>query len=260
MAILLRQQSAVEFLITYSFAIMVLSMVLVSAYLIANAYATKVPISSTCTINPLLTCQQSILTYNSVGQYFNYLLLFRNNLNFVIQFPANALNLTTTGLTTAGKQITFGNCVPNVVAIGSQVICQAKISGASLVKQGTNEYAQFQFAYNLCSSSNTLTCSSSSPYYSTGYSFQTLSPAITNLYNITIKSYNGIVLINGQSYFNNSVLYLVSGTYNLYGIPTSGYSFVSWTWNGPGTPISPTSSQNSILTLVSNGNIIAQFH
>jgi hypothetical protein len=255
----LRQQSAIEFISTYSFAIFMISIILVAATTISLSIGFTAPVYSSCSIQPLITCQQSLLTFNSVGNYFTYIILFRNNLGFVLQFPANALNLTATGISGSARAVYNGICAPTLAAQGSQVLCKVKVGGPSNIKQGANTYTQFHIYYGLCTNQTESTCTSNNLNI-TGYSYQTLSPPLTNLYNISVSSQNGLVVVNGQSYFNSSTVYLPSGSYNLFAQPSTNYHFVSWTWNGPGaTTLSTNSVANTVLTLNSNGNVIVLF-
>ncbi|MDE1865166.1 MAG: hypothetical protein KGH94_00805 [Candidatus Micrarchaeota archaeon] len=259
---MMRQQTAIEFLSTYSFAIFALSLVLITAVTISLSIGSVAPVYSACNIQPLITCQQSLLTYNSVGSYFTYLLIFRNNLGFYLSFPQNAINLTMSGLASGANVLNPGSCSPSLAPQGSQVICIVKVNGKSQVKQGVNTYTQFHVYYSLCTSSNTLTCTSTSNSYAvTGYSFQTLSPPYSNLYNITITSANGLVVINGESYLSNAVVYLAGGSgipYTMYAQPNAGYRFTSWSSSG-GASLSTTSQANTVLTLTNNGNVVASF-
>ena len=255
----LKQQSAVEFISTYSFSMFIISLMLVAATTISLSLGSgTAPVYSTCSIQPLIYCQQSLLTYNSVGGYFTYILAFRNNLGFLLQFPANALNLTTSSLVSSGSRIQMGSCAPTIAPQGSQVICIATVAGRSQVKQGASLYTQFRLTYGLCSNQSVSTCTSNT-YSATGYSFQTLSPPTSNLYSISVSSSNGIVVVNGQSYLNNTVVYLTGGAYTLYAQPNSGYHFISWSWTGSGSSLSTTSASNTILTLNSNGNVVVVF-
>jgi hypothetical protein len=254
----LKQQSAIEFITTYSFAIFMISLILVAAVSVSLSLGSTPPVASTCSIQPLIPCQQTLLSYNSVGSYFTFIVMFRNNLGYLLQFPANAINLTVTGLATGASQLTPGTCYPKIAGQGSQVLCKIKISGASQVKQGSNVYTQFHIFFGLCSNSIASSCSSNT-YNATGFSYQSLSGPYSNLYNLTISvpGQNGIVLINGQSYFDGSVVYLIGGTYTLYPQPNNNYHFVSW--SNTIVPISSTTQPNAILTMNNNGNVISNF-
>jgi hypothetical protein len=123
------------------------------------------------------------------------------------------------------------------------------------VRQGATTYTQFQIRYGLCTNQSAASCTPDN-YSATGYSFQTLSPPYTNLYNVSITSQYGVVVINGQSYLGSTVVYLTSGTYTLYAQPNAGHSFSGW--DGTTCPLSP-ATQNAILVLSSNCNIVAVF-
>jgi hypothetical protein len=300
---MMRQQSATEFVSIYSFAIFVISIMLVIAATLSSAVGSSTsPVYSTCTIQPLIPCQQTILTYNGAvppsGQ-FTFVLAFRNNLGFLLEFQqTNAINLTASGLT-SGHPNTMGTCNPLLAAQGSQVICIVTVNGRSQINQGANTYTQFRLYYGLCTNQSSTSCSFSGaycantltgnflyygssctygsggantviiiPYSATGYSFQTLSGPYYDLYSIGITSPNGIVVINGQPYLNNAIVYLTSGSYSLYAQPSAGYRFAGWNEIGPGVSVSSNSLSNTILTLGSgssipanpSGNIIESAH
>ncbi len=258
----LRQQSAVEFISTYSFAIFIIALILVSVSAVALTFSSTPPIYSSCSIQPLIPCQQTLLTYNSPGGYFTFILEFRNNLGFVLQFPDNAINLSTATLATGVKPVSGGTCTPTLAAQGAQTLCRVRIyTSLPSIRQGANIYTQFHIYYGLCLNQTVTTCTANT-YSMTGYSYQTLSPPTSNLYNITVSSQNGLVVVNGLPYFNSSVVYLTSGSYTLYAQPSVNYHFVSWSWGGSGTPLSSTTSVNTIFTanaLYSNANVIALF-
>ncbi len=254
-----RQQAAVEFIATYSFAIFIISLMLVAATAISMALnSSTAPVYSTCNIQPLLNCQQSLLTYNSLGSYhyLTFVLVFRNNLGLVMQFPPNAINLTTAEVLASGKPSGAGSCSPTIADQGSQVVCITTLPGTTQLKQGANTYTQFSLHYSLCTSQSRSSCGSTL-YSATGYSFQTLSPQQSSLYNFSISSPNGIVVINGQSYFDNSIVYLTGGSYLLYAQPNAGYTFNSW--NGLLSSIANPSVPNTVLTANANGNVVAFF-
>ncbi len=251
----LRQQTAMEFLSTYSFAIFTISLVLIAAVTISFSVGTNAPVYSSCSIQPLITCQQSLLTYNTPGRYFNYILVFRNNLGFGLRFPVNAINLTLSNLVSGASTNNLGKCAPSPAASGSQVICNVKVSGTSQVKQGANTYTQFKISYGLCSNQSVTSCSSNS-YLVTGYSFQTLSPPFTNLYNVTVSSPNGIVVINDEPYLNNTVVPLTSGSYTIYGQPNAGVQFISWS----GSTCTISAGTPNTLVVTSSCTVSAVFH
>jgi hypothetical protein len=244
-----------EFLTTYSFAIFTISLVLIAAVTISFSVGTNAPVYSSCSIQPLITCQQSLLTYNSVGGYFNYVLVFRNNLGFGLQFPANSINLTLSNLISGASTNNLGKCAPYLAASGSQIICNVKVVGKSQVKQGANTYTQFKISYGLCTNQSVISCSANS-YLVTGYSFQTLSPPFTNLYNVTIASPNGIVVINDEPYLNNTVVPLTSGSYTVSPQPNANTQFLGWT----GSTCTINSGSPNTLVVTSSCTITGIFH
>jgi hypothetical protein len=258
----MRQQSAVEFMTTYSFAIFTIALVLVAVSMVSLSLGTSPPVYSTCNLQPLVTCQQTLLTYNSVGGYFNFVLIFRNNLGFVMQFPSNAITMTLSKTVTTGSVVNSGGCSPANVPQGSQAICIVNAIGTSQVKQGADTFTQFRIQYALCTNQSSSSCAGGT-YNATGYSFQSLSPPYSNLYTVSLSSANGVVVINGESYFNNAVLYLTGGqyisAYSVYAQPNTGYGFYGWTPGG-GVTLSSASAQNTLMSISSSGTLSANFH
>ena len=256
----LRQQSAIEFLSTYAFAIFIISLVLVAAFTISVSVGSTAPVYSSCNLQPLLICQQSLLTYNSVTKAFNYIIVLRNDLGFSLQFPsANAINLTVLKLSGGNGGFNLGKCSPLFVGQGSQAICQVAVTGQPQSKQGATSYAQFSLFYQLCTGLNSSTCGNTI-YSATGTSYQSLSQGVTNLYNVIVTSSNGVMIINQEPYFNNTAVYLTSGSYTVYAQPSSGFNYISTSWSGGSLGVcTPPATGCNTISVSSNGNLIAIF-
>ena len=126
----LRQQTAVEFLFTYSFAIFMVTIILALAAALSFYAGSTPPIYSTCSIQPLIPCQQTILTYNAVTQRSVYTLIFRNDLGYVMNFSnANQINLTFTELASGTIIHPPGTCYPTLADEGAEVICKVVVNG-----------------------------------------------------------------------------------------------------------------------------------
>lgn len=253
----MKQQSAVEFLTVYSFALITLTFMLTISFLISSSVTPQTTLYSQCNIEPLMPCEEALISYNAVG-FSTYTLLFRSDINYVLYFPQNALNLTTTGVGVPGTLHTFGNCYPQYASLYTQVICIANVPGATHPSYGDDVDSPFSLTYNLCNSYLPGSCQSGN-YLTTGYSIESLSPAYTKLYLLGLQSYNGIILLNGAPYPGGSQLYLVSGNYIVYAKPNSGYYFEKWSVSSGTSNVVPSSAQNAILVLNSNSNVVATF-
>lgn len=261
-----KAQSAVEFLSTYSFALVMITIALLVAALIAGARGSGLDLYSACSIEPLLPCQQAVLSYNPSspsGAYSNFTLLFKNQLGYNLNFTANSLNLTTTNIGSTGRLYTIGKCHPGMAGLGAEVVCTATVRGANVPSIGTSVLTPFLISYQLCTSSNIASCSGTANVYNTtGYSTETLAPINTDLYNFSITSNNGIVYVNGAPYYSGTSVYLVTGNYPIYAQPFGTHTFASWS-TVPSTSnfmITNTIASNSFLVLKQNGNVIANFN
>ncbi|HUY69991.1 MAG TPA: hypothetical protein VMV00_00280, partial [Candidatus Baltobacteraceae bacterium] len=107
----LRQQSALELLTTYSWALLIIAVFVAAVAVINSARPATNYLASSCSIEPLLPCTQTLLTYNTVSP-IKFTLLFTNNLGQVMYFPVNSINITVTNIGTKGITYNVGNCTP----------------------------------------------------------------------------------------------------------------------------------------------------
>ena len=85
----LKQQSALEFLVTYSWAFMVIALFTVSVFVLTDTKAPLAYLQSSCNIQPLLPCGETLLVYNSVSPLPIFIaviitILFGNLIFFVL--------------------------------------------------------------------------------------------------------------------------------------------------------------------------------
>lgn len=258
----LKQQSAVEFLVTYSWAIIAISLFVVSVLVLADTRAPINYLQSTCNIQPLLPCQETLLAYNSPSPIVYYI-VFTNQLGSVLYFPPNAITLSTPGSAT-GTSITAsqstGNCQPSFASPSVTVFCTVNLVTTSKPAIGSETIVNFAINYNICSTDNSISCAPGL-YKSSGYSVQDVAPIGVKLNNITFATVpSGTVIINGVTYFKGTSAYLTSGNYVIYAQPPSGQSFRSWSvTNSVSTSVASTSSQNTILVVSSNAFVTATF-
>jgi hypothetical protein len=255
----LKQQSAIEFVTTYSWAILMISLFIAVVVVLAMSKTSTNYLASTCTIQPSLPCSGTIFTYNSVNP-LRFTMLFTNNLGVTMYFPLNDFNLTTTNVGNAGITYNIGNCTPSIATAGTQVICRAAVAGSLKPAVGSQTSAVFTISYQLCSGNSQSKCQST-VYKSTGSSLQTLSPSTINLYTITFQTVpsTASISLNGAVYVNNAVSYFVSQSYNAFAMPPPGYQFISWSATGAST-LSSTSLQSTVLTLNANTVLTATYN
>jgi hypothetical protein len=257
----LKQQSAVEFLITYSWALLAVSLFVVAVLVLANTKAPSTYLQSSCNIQPLLPCEETLLAYNAPNP-IRYYLIFTNQLGSVLYFPPNSLNVSTSG-SESGVSVSrsVGNCVPNFASQGATVFCEANLNSKSEPTAGIQTIIDFQLNYNICNTDNTISCAPGT-YRSSGYSVQDVAPRGVTINNITfITNPSGTIVLNGVTYFTKTSAYLASGNYVIYAQPPSGMAFGGWSvTNAPTTKLASLSNQNTILEVSSNGVITAEFH
>ena len=262
-----KAQSALEFLTTYSWSILILSVFVAVALILSLSPSGQPFIASSCYIQPLLTCQDTELTNAPITYYMTFI----NNLQVPMNFTTNAINVTTTGIGVPGTMHTMGNCYPSFLLPGASAICKASISGSFGSTSGTRVNSYFTLSYYLCTGVKKGSCNTATAYKSSGYSVQTIAPANIVLYGVTpiIQGYNyygagsdayypnGTVYLNGVPYASNVLAYLPAGNYVAYVSIGSGYVFSAWD-NGPSSlhVTSPLSNPSNFI-LSGSGDLIA---
>ena len=250
-------QSAVEFLSVYAFAMVIIAIVISIAFILGTSHTPSNNIFSSCSIEPLMPCHDAVMVYNAVGGYTDYIVLFTNQVGYTLYFPSNSFALTTTGIGSSGTHVTGGDCSPAYASDGSEVICNSIIEGSLSPGIGSTSEAYFSFGYQLCSQSNASVCYAGA-YNSTGYSTSSIGPPGSYLHRVTLVADNGLVLIDGATYFGGTSFYLTNGIYQLYAMPLQGHAFVAWA-SSPAGAINPASTDNAILTLASDETVTAEF-
>lgn len=255
-----RQQSAMEFMITYAWAFIIIALFIVSVILISGIKPPTAYLQSTCTIQPLIPCTETLLTYNSTG-FFNYYLVFTNQLGPVIEFPDNALNITQSVLNSGNGAYATGSCVPANAPDSAVVFCTASIpTGKISAAVGDQVIINFAISYNICSITNGKSSCAPGLYKSSGYSVQDIAPLGVKLDYLTMDAnLNGLIVLNGVSYFPGSSTYLPSGNYIIYAQPAQGSTFSSWSITSSGSTIAAPDNQNTTLSLNSNAVVAATF-
>jgi len=255
----LKQQSALELLTTYSWALLIIAVFVAAVAVINSARPATNYLASSCSIEPLLPCTQTLLTYNTISP-IRFTLLFTNNLGQTMYFPANSLNITVTNIGTKGITYNTGNCTPALALQGTPVLCTALISGTFKPPVGTQETILFSLNYQLCNGKTKASCASAQ-YKSAGQSSQTMAPSSILFHTLVIQTNptSGLVNLNGVTYLNGANVLLLTNQYSAYAIPPSGYKFTLWGVSG-GSGLSSTVTPNTILNFSSNGTVTASFN
>ncbi|MDE1857211.1 MAG: hypothetical protein KGH98_03985 [Candidatus Micrarchaeota archaeon] len=249
-------------LMTYSWALLIIALFVAIIFVVSGSRAPSQYIGSQCNIVPTLPCIQSVISgYNSVNP-ITFTMAFNNNLGTAIQFPANAINVTATGLGSTGTSSYLGNCYPSFVTNGGEVICTVPISGSVEPAIGSQVTLPFTISYNICNGKTTGSCTAST-YKTTGQAVQNLAQAGVSLYRLTLTTtFNSFININGVTYISGSNVLLSGSKYTVFALPVNtNYKFSAWSFTGNslGSSISSTSAQNATLNLGSNVTLNANF-
>ncbi len=252
-----RLQSAIEMLSVYSWALILIAMVIVLVFVLSGPFAPARYLGSSCNIQPLMRCANTYLApYTKSGDPIKFTLIFYNNLGVTLNFTKSAFNITTSNLGQKGTLNSSGACLPSIAHAGAEVICTADIYGSVEPPLYSSVSDSFKIGYYICKGG-----SCSGPYVSTGTSIQELSPGAISLVNLSIFTTpsSGIVVINGIRYSNAVSVPLESGNYTLYAIAPKGYAFNKWIFNTQNSSISNATSTEVVLRLTSPSAITANF-
>ena len=141
-------QSALEYLTSYSWALIILVVVVVSYFLITYNSSGTTFSPSYCYISAGLPCYQLVVSTNSLGSMA--ILLFTNDLGKTIYFkPTSSFYLKLTATT----QYASGSCTPLTATSGTPITCVVYILGYT-PQLGAQLEPQFFFNYSECVSSN----------------------------------------------------------------------------------------------------------
>jgi hypothetical protein len=262
---MLKQQAAVEFIITYSWAILIISLFVILVLLISGTRPPQTYLQSSCNIQPLFPCTDSLLAYNSTG--LRYYIVFSNQLGSVIYLPQNPISVNSVSVSSnlASRNI-YGSCFPSFVSPGATVLCNTTLTNFK-PNVGSQVIINFILNYNICGTSNQIACeatctnaNSICPYNSSGYSIQTVAPSGIRLYSVEFQTdQGGTIVLNNVTYFGNTIIYLPTGNYVIYAQPGPGSaSNILWTTTPPGNVI-PIHSQTANLILGTNTILKAHF-
>ncbi len=116
-----KAQSALDYLLTYSWALVLAAIVVAALYLIVFSPPQLVP--GTCEFNAGLYCQDVVFGTNSVTS--SVALLLTNTQEFPIAYPQISVNFS-------NLKPTNGICVSNIVIQGGAIVCNVSLAQPSL--------------------------------------------------------------------------------------------------------------------------------
>ncbi|MGI0100363.1 MAG: hypothetical protein ACREBH_01395 [Candidatus Micrarchaeaceae archaeon] len=253
-----KQQAALEFIMAYAWAIMIITLFIVSVLLLSDTRPPSAYLQYSCNIQPLLPCTDSLMTYNSIAHSSNYYIVFTNQLGSSLDFPANAINISIE--TNSGSSIasySYGACSPGTASPDATVLCNVTMNN-KLITPGTTDTINFVLSYYICGTANTLSCAPGL-YKSSGYSIQGVGGSSVKLDYLTFNANSGgTIVINGVTYFSGTSAYFQSGNYFIYAQPAAGSGFQSWAVNSPSS-VASASSRNTTLVLKSSATLTGKF-
>ncbi|MGA2800715.1 MAG: hypothetical protein ABSE71_05325, partial [Candidatus Micrarchaeaceae archaeon] len=253
-----RAQSAIEFMLTYSWVFIIIALFIVTVVLISDSRPPSVYLGSSCNIQPLLPCTEALVTYNAIAP-LQFYIVFTNELGTVMYFQPNAINVSTSSIG-GTPNYQYGNCQPTYASKGSQIICTTNLVTPTKPKAGSQATLTFTVSYSLCNSNSKSSCAPG-VYKSSGFSAETMSPSNINLDTVTFMTAPPIatIVLSGITYYNGISIYMPSGNYILFSTAPTGYQSLSWSISSATSTLSSTTSANTVLTLSSNAIITASY-
>lgn len=243
-----KQQSAIEYVLSYSWAIIILIAVLVIYFYYSSNQTTYA--SSYCYISPEFPCYQLLINSNSIGT--SALIEFSNNVNKPLYFSSSSFSIKFT----PNSQYYQGSCQPSTALQGERITCTISVTGLTL-PIGSEISPQFYLTYSECISQNcnsnskqevSLTTSGSGLTYI--YQYNSLLSTTTTLPTYTLNTYPSPT--NGGTTSPTSGSYNSGKSVSISETPSTGYSFNDWTCTGTGC-YSGTSTNP---TIIMDANIV----
>ena len=228
-----RGQSATEFLLTYGWAFLILTLVIAAFYIFLAAPQQIAP--SICSLSNGGSCQDIVVS--SSNSITRVAFLLTNTQSFPVAYPSVALNASVLGSRTLA-------CVPTLVLPGADIICNETTHSGNLA-QGALVSGSFKLDYLPCPSANVLSCGSSGHENFIG-DFNAHSSALLSPISLTIllTAQNSTQIADGQKDELKANVMLL-------GTPIQGVT-VNFTSNTPTANVIPFLS-----TTNSNGDAIS---
>ncbi len=244
-----KQQSAIEYVLSYSWAIIILIAIILIYFYYSNNQVTYS--SSYCYISTEFPCYQILINSNSLGT--SAVVVFSNNVNKPLYFSSTSFSIKFT----PNSQYYLGSCQPTTVLQGERVTCT--VLDPSLTLPISSEVTpEFYLTYSECISQNcnsnnkqliSLTTSGSGLSYVYQYNLSTNSIKTTPI-TYTLNTYSSPVSGGSTSPLTGN--YNSGQSVSISENPNAGYTFNDWTCTGTGC-YSGTSSNP---TVIMDSNII----
>ncbi len=233
-------QSAVEYLFTYVWAIVLAIIIAAILYFFIIAPSTIVP--SSCSFSYGAYCQDMVLGSNTSTS--KVALFLTNTQQYPILNPQISVNISNIGLST-------GKCMPSFVLPGGAIICNVTLP-TKAISMGTLVSGKLYLSAIPCPSGNATACSSSQRQTYVGSFNSHTSPLLTSTtMSIFVNAANLTQAANGGYDPVTATVYLL-------GYPFEGAT-VNFTASNPatGTPLNYVSLKPSTGTTSSNGEVVS---
>ncbi len=244
-----KNQSSIEYLSSFSLAIVILVIVvgIIAVLFLQGKTSTFTP--STCFISAQLDCQQFAVSSNALQT--SAIAVFTNNLGTTMYFaPGNAFTV----FPTSSQTYSHGECLPANAPQGSLVVCNAIIQNFA-PGAGSQLQPRFQLSYSQCAKSGCPTLNT------TGSAVVYVSPTLP-LFQVELISEPSTanIVLNGVAYPSGSYVNFIKGiTYNIASsYPGASQSTFKWVTSG-GASVQSTTSKQTTASAVSSGVIEAVY-
>ncbi len=244
-----KNQSSIEYLSSFSLAIVILVIVvgIIAVLFLQGKTSTFTP--STCFISAQLDCQQFAVSSNALQT--SAIAVFTNNLGTTMYFaPGNAFTV----FPTSSQTYSHGECLPANAPQGSLVVCNAIIQNFA-PGAGSQLQPRFQLSYSQCAKSGCPTLNT------TGSAVVYVSPTLP-LFQVELISEPSTanIVLNGVAYPSGSYVNFIKGiTYNIASsYPGAPQATFKWVTSG-GASVQSTTSKQTTASAVSSGVIEAVY-
>ncbi|VVB76855.1 Uncharacterised protein [uncultured archaeon] len=247
-----KAQSALEYLVTYSWAVLVIASVI--AFLFLFVLAPSRLTQQACRFSFGSYCQDFIFGSNAVASSVGILLT--NSQSFAILNPSIQVNVT-------GFPLTTSDCLPSYVLPGGAIICTVTIPQQST--QGMLVAGKLYLSAIPCQSGDAASCASNQRQNYSGAFATQVQPLIIPNVSITLSAKNATNPANGA-------IDPLTATVKFFGSSVSGatvsFSYVPISPNSPFATLSPAASSSdssghsfSGISSMTSGdvNVIASF-
>jgi len=238
-----KAQSAVEYLLTYSWAILIIAIVIgvMLYFVLAPSYLPP----NTCTFVTGVYCKGIVFGSNAISTEVG--LFLSNSQPYPVLSPSLTMNLS--------GQLLTGTCKPSYVLPGGAIICNVTVSQKA-ISLGVLESGKLYLSAILCPSGNATICKTSVPETFAGSFNAHVAPLFASTTtSISLTAANSSQAANGAKDQLNA-------TVKMLGYPLAGAT-VNFTANVPYANITPTitttDSQGSAISYISSmqsGNVL----